>query len=172
MPGREASTYDPGVLSSPAAHTGAFNRSTVSRELALRLAAPAQARQPPTTRERREAGSGVTGFATAGLVYFFHGRRPWARVSFAHRACWPVRSRCFLPCDSNQGQEVEEVDEQTRPQGYARRGSLAGGVSRRLSPTIEARRRLNAQRPGAAGTGRSFIGPRDPRCDYLAQVHD
>lgn len=40
------------------------------------------------------------------------------------------------------------------------------GVGRRLSPAIDAGRRLNAQRRGAGGTSASHIGPRDPRYDY------
>ena len=46
------------------------------------------------------------------------------------------------------------------------------GVGRRLSPAIDARRRLNAQRRGTARTSASHVGPRDPRYDYLTRSHD
>jgi len=46
------------------------------------------------------------------------------------------------------------------------------GVGRRLSPAIDARRRLNAHRRGAGGSSASRVGPRDPRYDYLTRSHD
>ena len=45
-------------------------------------------------------------------------------------------------------------------------------VGRRLSPAIDARRRLNAQRRDTAPTSASQFGPRDPRYDYLTRAHD
>jgi hypothetical protein len=54
-----------------------------------------------------------------------------------------------------------------------KRGELShDGVGRRLSPAIDARRRLNTQRRGAGGSSASRVGPRDPRYDYLTQSHD
>jgi hypothetical protein len=54
-----------------------------------------------------------------------------------------------------------------------KRGELTrDGVGRRLSPAIDARRRLNAQRRGPAWSGASHVGPRDPRYDYLTRSHD
>jgi hypothetical protein len=62
----------------------------------------------------------------------------------------------------------------TRRSDIARkRGELSqDGVGRRLSPAIEARRRLNAQRRGAGGSSGSRVGPRDPRYDYLTRSYD
>ncbi len=60
-----------------------------------------------------------------------------------------------------------------RDEAARRRGEVGrDGVGRRLSPAIEARRRLDAQRRGSAGTSASHAGPRDPRYDYLTQSHD
>jgi hypothetical protein len=54
-----------------------------------------------------------------------------------------------------------------------KRGELShDGVGRRLSPAIDARRRLNAHRRGAGGTSASHGGPRDPRYDHLTRSHD
>jgi hypothetical protein len=54
-----------------------------------------------------------------------------------------------------------------------KRGELShDGVGRRLSPAIDARRRLNAHRRGAGGTSASHVGPRNPRYDYLTRSHD
>jgi hypothetical protein len=61
----------------------------------------------------------------------------------------------------------------TRNEAARRRGDVShDGVGRRLSPAIEARRRLNAQRRGTAGSSATRIGLRDPRYDYLTQSHD
>ncbi len=61
----------------------------------------------------------------------------------------------------------------TREDAARRRGEVGRDrVGRRLSPAIEARRRLNAQRRGTAGTSASHAGPRDPRYDYLTRSHD
>ena len=46
------------------------------------------------------------------------------------------------------------------------------GVGRRLSPAVDVRRRLNAQRPSTAGTSARRFGPSDPRHDYLMHSHD
>jgi len=60
-----------------------------------------------------------------------------------------------------------------RNKAARRRGEFnRDGVGRRLSPAIDARRRLNAQRRGTGGTSASYVGPRDPRYDYLTQSHD
>jgi hypothetical protein len=54
-----------------------------------------------------------------------------------------------------------------------KRGQLShDGVARRLSPAIDARRRLNAHQHGARGSSVSHFGPRDPRYDYLTRSHD
>ncbi len=54
-----------------------------------------------------------------------------------------------------------------------KRGELShDGVGRRLSPAIDARRRLNAHQRGARGTSVRHVGPRDPRYDYLTRSHD
>jgi hypothetical protein len=54
-----------------------------------------------------------------------------------------------------------------------RRGELnRGSVGRRPSPAIDARRRLNARRPGPGEIGASHVGPRDPRYEYLTHSHD
>ncbi len=54
-----------------------------------------------------------------------------------------------------------------------KRGELShDGVGRRLSPAIDARRRLNAHRGGVSGISAGRFGPRDPRYDYLTQPHD
>jgi len=54
-----------------------------------------------------------------------------------------------------------------------KRGELSrDGVGRRLSPAIDARRRPNAIRRGAACNNASHVGPRDPRFDYLTHSHD
>ena len=45
-------------------------------------------------------------------------------------------------------------------------------VRRRLSPAIDAQRRLNVRRAGAAGIGVRYGGPRDPRYEYLKHMHD
>lgn len=61
----------------------------------------------------------------------------------------------------------------TRDEAARRRGELShDGVGRRLSPAIDARRRLNAQRRGTAGTSARRIAPRDPRYAYLTLSHD
>ena len=62
----------------------------------------------------------------------------------------------------------------TRDDAARRRGEVSrdGVGRRRLSPAIDARRRLNAQRRGTAATRARHIGPRDPRYDYLTQAHD
>ena len=60
-----------------------------------------------------------------------------------------------------------------RDDAARKRGELSrGGVGPWLSPAIDARRRLNAQRQGTSGTSASHIGPRDPRYDYLMHSHD
>jgi hypothetical protein len=54
-----------------------------------------------------------------------------------------------------------------------KRGELSrDGVGRRLSPAIDARRRLNAQRASATGTSARRFGPSDRRHDYLMDSHD
>jgi hypothetical protein len=54
-----------------------------------------------------------------------------------------------------------------------KRGELShDGVGRRLSPAIDARRRLNAHRRGAGWASASHVGPRDPRYDYLTRSYD
>jgi len=54
-----------------------------------------------------------------------------------------------------------------------KRGELShDGVGRRLSPAIDARRRLNAQRRGAGATSAGRVGPRNPRYNYLTRSHD
>ena len=54
-----------------------------------------------------------------------------------------------------------------------RRGDLShDGVGRRLSPAIDDRRRLNAERRGGGGTSAGRFGPRDPRYGYLTRSHD
>jgi hypothetical protein len=53
-----------------------------------------------------------------------------------------------------------------------RRGELnrtSGG--RRLSPAIDARRRLNGPRPGPGEISASHVGPRDPRYENLTHSH-
>jgi len=60
-----------------------------------------------------------------------------------------------------------------RDDAARRRGEFSrDGVGRRLSLAIDARRRLNAQRRGTAGTSASHVGPRAPRYDYLTRSHD
>jgi hypothetical protein len=60
-----------------------------------------------------------------------------------------------------------------RDDAARRRGEVSrDGVGRRLSPAIEARRRLNAHRRWTAGTSARPVAPRDPRYDYLTQSHD
>ena len=53
-----------------------------------------------------------------------------------------------------------------------KRGELSRDGVRRLSPAIDARRRPNAIRRGAACNNASHVGPRDPRFDYLTHSHD
>ena len=54
-----------------------------------------------------------------------------------------------------------------------KRGELShDGVGRRLSPAIDARRRLNAHRRGAGATSTTRFGPRDPRYGYLTRSVD
>ncbi|MFL5861798.1 MAG: hypothetical protein ACJ780_13625 [Solirubrobacteraceae bacterium] len=54
-----------------------------------------------------------------------------------------------------------------------KRGELShDGVGRRLSPAIDARRRLNADRRGGGASRASRVGPRDPRYDYLTRSYD
>lgn len=54
-----------------------------------------------------------------------------------------------------------------------KRGELSrDGVGRRLSPAIEARRRLHTQRRGSTATRASLVSPRDPRYEYLTDSHD
>jgi hypothetical protein len=60
-----------------------------------------------------------------------------------------------------------------RVEAARKRGELSrDGVGRRLSPAIDARRRLNVQRQRPAGTSASHFGPRDSRYDYLTRPHD
>jgi hypothetical protein len=54
-----------------------------------------------------------------------------------------------------------------------RRGELnRTSVGRRLSPAIDARRRLNGRRPNSPSIGARQVGPRDPRYEYLTHSHD
>jgi len=46
------------------------------------------------------------------------------------------------------------------------------GVNRRLSPAMEARRRLYPQPRETAGSSAIRVGPREPRFDYLTHSHD
>jgi hypothetical protein len=60
-----------------------------------------------------------------------------------------------------------------RDDAARRRGELSrDGIGRRLSPAIDARRRLYAERRGTVWTSASRVGPRDPRYDYLTRSHD
>lgn len=60
-----------------------------------------------------------------------------------------------------------------RADAARKRGELShDGVGRRLSPAIDARRRLNAHRQRPAGTSASPFAPRAPRYDYLTRPHD
>ena len=60
-----------------------------------------------------------------------------------------------------------------RDNAAGRRGELdRGGLGRRLSPAIDARRRGNAQRPATAFTSTGRIGPHDRRYEYLTHSHD
>ncbi len=54
-----------------------------------------------------------------------------------------------------------------------RRGELTRDHgSLRLSPAIDARRRLNTRRAAGPGTRANRLGPSDPRYAYLAHPHD
>jgi hypothetical protein len=58
-------------------------------------------------------------------------------------------------------------------QAARRRGELTRDRgSRRLSPAIEARRRVNALQVDGTRTKADPIGPSDPRYAYLTQSHD
>ena len=60
-----------------------------------------------------------------------------------------------------------------RDNAARKRGELSrDGVGRRLSPAIDARRRLNAERRRTPGTSASHVDPRDPRYEYLTRSHD
>jgi hypothetical protein len=59
-------------------------------------------------------------------------------------------------------------DVAAREQGELNRTS----VGRRLSPAIDARRRLNGRRPDSPWIGARQVGPRDPRYEYLTHAHD
>ena len=60
-----------------------------------------------------------------------------------------------------------------RDDAARRRGEFSrDGVGRRLSPAIDVRRRLNAQRRGTAGASASRVCPGDPRYDYLTRSRD
>jgi hypothetical protein len=54
-----------------------------------------------------------------------------------------------------------------------RRGELTHDRgSLRLSPAIDARRRLNTRRPDGPRTKANPLGPSEPRYAYLTQSHD
>jgi hypothetical protein len=84
------------------------------------------------------------------------------------------------PRESNEGRKVHTMTRTKRANAARKRGELSrDGVGRRLSPAIDARRRLNVQRNGPAGTSAGRLGPRDhrfgprdPRYDYLTRPHD
>ena len=148
----------------------ARNRSKVEQELALRPGFSAQARMPPTARfcaTRREAW--VTGFDCGAGA--FYGRYPpawWTRPNLIDRAGVLALS---LPRGPNRGTEGLKTMTRTAHNSAARRrGEVTGDRgSRRLSPAIDAQRRLNAQRADGTPTPADPFGPNDRRYAYLTR---
>ena len=155
------------------AHTGGSKRSTVQGELALWPAPSAQARKPPTVRQRREAGSvghwlRLRGRSTTSRRRPVGSRLPRPIMS-SRRWVWPSSCRAN-PMRDGRLRTMTNV----KPDHAARkRGELSGdGVGRRLSPVIDARRRLHARRRATGGSNASRVGPRDPRYEYLTRSYD
>jgi len=122
-------------------------------ELALRPASSASARMPPTARKRREAGSGshwlrLRGRCTSsmGVVHRLAVVSPDCLIA---RQVWPSCFRVNLI----QGRWSKTMTSVKRDVAARRPGELnRGSVCHRLSPAIDAGRRLNGRR---SGPGRS-----------------
>ena len=126
---------------------------------------------PPTARKRREAGAGARGCdcrADALLLW----ASPSVRVDFAQHASSPAG---LSPLPSvripTEGREVE--DEHQTQRRSAQTGELnRGSAGRRLSPAIDAQRRVNGRRRDGPGIGARQVGPRDPRYEDMTHWHD
>jgi hypothetical protein len=69
--------------------------------------------------------------------------------------------------------EVEDMTSIKRDVAARRRGEFnRGRVGRRLSPAIDAPRRLNGRRPDPGEISTSHVRPRDPLYEYLTRSHD
>jgi hypothetical protein len=125
-----------------------------------------------TGATRREAW--VTGFDCGAGAVLLQAlpHRPGGRVSTR------LNARGFyapLPCARpGRGRESLNMMKRTEHNSAARRrGELPRERgSLRLSPAIDARRRLNIRRADGAGTKALPLGPSDPRHAYLTQSHD
>jgi hypothetical protein len=149
----------------------ALRRSTVVHELALRPGFSAQARMPSTAlRAPRGVRRGLL-VLTAGSVPYFYRRYATGTVAS------PLHERAgvltlLLPRGPRQ-RDREGLKILTRTEhnwAARRRGELTRDRgSRRLSPTIDARRRLNARRAVGTRTKADPFGPNDSRYAWLTR---
>jgi hypothetical protein len=69
--------------------------------------------------------------------------------------------------------EVEDMTSIKRDVAPGRRAKLnRNSVARRMSPAIDAQRRLNERRRDPGEISTSHVRPRDPVYEYLRQSHD
>jgi hypothetical protein len=98
------------------------NRSTVG-ELALRPEFSPQARRPPTTRQRHEAGGGATGFDCGARLSLDRGYPPpgWCLPDLVERAGFSPSSPRAVPTEGSEG---EHDDSGKRRSGSGRQRHL------------------------------------------------
>jgi hypothetical protein len=141
-------------------------------ELALRPAPSPSARMPPTACERLEAGSRSHWLRLRGRcrtsVGVVHRLAVASPTVFLLAGLSPLPSERIRPRDGRLS-IMTSIKRDVAARG--REEVARGSACRRLSPAIDARRRLSGQRSAARNSAR-VIGPRDPRSEYLKHLHD
>ena len=107
--------------------------------------------------------------ATAGFDFV-------RRHSYGHRAIGSAPGSSPLPSArlstrGTQGWRIMTSRQRKRPVRRPREPSR-GGIDRRLSSAINARRRLDARRPDSPRTSGPALGRSGPRPAYLTRSHD
>ena len=152
----------------------AHDRSTVDHELALWPGCSARARIPPTARPAPRGERRRLLVLTAGPVPHLYGRYLPARWTRPHLL--NARGSCPLPLRADPTEGREGLRSMTRTEhnlAARRRGELTRDRgSRRISPAIDAQRRLNARQADGTPTNAAPFGPKDRRYAYLTRSYE
>ncbi len=133
-----------------------------------------EARMPPTARSAPRGVRRGSLVLTAGSVSYFYRRYPTGPVVASYlieRA--GVLALSFRAGRTGGREGLKTMTHRRQDLAARRRGELTGDHgSRRLSPAIDAQRRLNSRRADGAQTKGDPFGPSDPRYAYLTRSHD